>query len=119
MATSKKITDLTALSSATSDDVLVIVDAPAGASPETKKITVANFFGNVQANAVFTQPIKLTSNVFVYSGSATTRAGVISQVGASGANGSVYLSTAGKIYLKVNTAGANTDWQRVTTTAVD
>jgi hypothetical protein len=46
MAT-KKVTELTALTNATSDDLLLIVDDPSG-SPETKKITVGNLLGNVK-----------------------------------------------------------------------
>ena len=41
----KKISELTALTSASSDDLLVIVDAPSGTAA-TKKITVGNLFGN-------------------------------------------------------------------------
>jgi hypothetical protein len=56
----------------------------------------------------------------IFSGNATTRDAVNTQIGTAGSNGSIYLSTAGKIYLKVSSTGAAaTDWQRVTTTAVD
>jgi hypothetical protein len=56
----------------------------------------------------------------VFTGTATTRAAVNAQVSTAGSNGSIYLSTAGKIYLRVDGTGvATTDWQRVTTTAVD
>lgn len=49
--TAKKISELNTLTSATSDDLLVVVDNPSG-SPETKKITVANFVGNVASNTL-------------------------------------------------------------------
>lgn len=42
----KKITELTELSPAKQGDLLVIVDSPTG-TPITKKITIANLFGNV------------------------------------------------------------------------
>ena len=62
----------------------------------------------------------LPGGPIVFTGNATTRAAVNTQVGAAGSNGSLYLSTAGKMYLRVNGTGvAATDWQRVTTTAVD
>jgi hypothetical protein len=64
--------------------------------------------------------LTLPGGPVVFTGAATTRSGVNTQVGTAGSNGSIYLSTAGKIYLKVSDTGAAaTDWQRVTTTAVD
>ena len=63
---------------------------------------------------------KLPGGPVVFTGNAATRAAVNTQVGAVGSNGSLYLSTTGRMYLKVNITGvATTDWQRVTTTAVD
>lgn len=47
---SKKITDLTALSVVTPDDLILVVDM---AGPTTNKVTAANFFGNVTPNTVF------------------------------------------------------------------
>ncbi len=57
----------------------------------------------------------------VFVGAQTTRAGVIGEIDNTCQIGSIYLSTAGKEYLKVaNTATpAITDWQKVTTTAAD
>lgn len=49
MATTKKVTDLTALTTATGDDLLYIVNDPSG-TPGSRKITVTNFFANVQTN---------------------------------------------------------------------
>lgn len=48
----KKISQLTALSTTTSDDLLLIVDDPNG-TPASKNITVKNFFGAIPANTVF------------------------------------------------------------------
>ena len=45
----KKISELTVLTSASGDDLLVIVDDPSGTAV-TKKITVSNLFGNSIAN---------------------------------------------------------------------
>lgn len=50
MAT-KKITDLSAASAVTGDDLLLTVDM---AGPTTYKITVANFFASVPSQATFT-----------------------------------------------------------------
>lgn len=67
-----------------------------------------------------TGSLKLPNGPTVFTGNATTRAAVNTQVGTAGSNGSIYLSTAGKMYLRVDVTGtATTDWQRVTTTAVD
>lgn len=64
--------------------------------------------------------LSLPNGPVVFAGNATTRVGVNTQIGSTGSNGSIYLSTAGKMYLKVAGTGvANDDWQRVTTTAVD
>jgi len=61
---SKKITELTTLSNASPDDLLVIVDDPAGV-PETKKITVGSFFGNVATNTVFKSSVTSNGGVTV------------------------------------------------------
>lgn len=144
MAVAKKISELTALTSASTDDLLVVVDDPSG-SAATKKITVGNFYGNVQATTLFQNTVtvnstfsvgnstvygsinsssialKGTSNVVIIKGSATTRSGLRTDISDSSAisNGSIYLSTAGKMYLKVNNANAATDWEKVTTSAAD
>lgn len=87
-------------------------------------------YGNYPVNIVVNSNINWTfgtdssltlpNGPVVFTGNATTRVGVNTQIGSTGSNGSIYLSTAGKIYLKIsNTGVANDDWQRVTTTAVD
>lgn len=68
----------------------------------------------VSANAGNTGP-----GMSVFAGAQTTRLGVLNEVVSTAAIGSIYMSTAGKMYVKVANAGANTDWQRVTTTAAD
>ena len=82
----------------------------------TSGISVGNSTVNTSANSTTLSVV----NVLILSGSASTRLGVNTEIGSTGSNGSIYLSTAGKIYLKVaNTGVATDDWQRVTTTAVD
>lgn len=53
------------------------------------------------------------------SGDKTTRATVLAEVPSDLAIGSLYLSTAGKLYVKAANAGAATDWEKVTQTAAD
>lgn len=61
--------------------------------------------------------------VTVVTGKATTRAQVLAQCPASSPDnvgiGSLYLSSAGKMYVRVAAAGAATDWEKVTSTAAD
>jgi hypothetical protein len=82
-------------------------------------ISVGNTTVNATVNSSSFHLRTSLGNVAIYSGSATTRSGVLSQVGSTAANGSLYLSTAGKMYLRVNNANSATDWQKVTTTAAD
>lgn len=55
----------------------------------------------------------------IYSGAQTTRDTVRAEVGLGGAIGSIYMSSAGKQYVKVANADATADWERVTTSAAD
>jgi hypothetical protein len=61
----------------------------------------------------------LANGARIYSGAQTTRDGVRGEVGTGGSIGSIYLSSAGKMYLKVANANATTDWEKVTTSAAD
>ena len=54
----KKVSQLTALASPSSEDLLLITDDPNG-TPASKNITVKNFFGAVPANTVFTGAINI------------------------------------------------------------
>jgi len=60
----RKISELTALTTASGDDLLVIVDSPA-ASPTTKKITLNNLFANVSSNTVFTNNVTVSGNTIL------------------------------------------------------
>lgn len=60
----KKITELTALTNHSSDDLLVIVDSPAN-NAVTKKITVANFFANVSTNVTFKNTVTISNTLTV------------------------------------------------------
>ena len=48
----KRITGLPALTTTSKDDVLLVVDDPAG-TPTNKKVSVQNFFSNVESESVF------------------------------------------------------------------
>lgn len=65
MATTKKVTDLTALTAATGDDLLYIVNDPSG-TPGSRKITVNNF-----ANSIKSQVSAIIPNTTVTANSVT------------------------------------------------
>jgi len=60
MAT-KKITELTAANTLSGNSLLVAVTDPSGAAT-TKKITVANFLGNVSTNTSFNSNVLFAAN---------------------------------------------------------
>lgn len=60
MAT-KKITELPAANTLSGNSLIVAVTDPSGAAT-TRKITVANLFGNVSTNTIFTANVSLTAN---------------------------------------------------------
>lgn len=60
----KKVTQLTALTTSHSGDLLLVIDDPNG-TPVSKKMTVKNFFATVPANTTFSQ-----ANVTITSSSA-------------------------------------------------
>ena len=65
MATTKKVTDLTALTTATGDDLLYIVNDPSG-TPGSRKITVTNFTNSIRtANTSTTGVVKVGNNLTI------------------------------------------------------
>ena len=93
----------------------VSVDGPAG-----KRVTGVACLVNPAGNSIFgsaNMVVAGTTNIYV--GSQTTRDTVRAEVGTAAAIGSVYFSSAGKVYIKVANAAATTDWQKVTATAAD
>ena len=48
----KRISGLTAMTTASKDDILLVVDDPAG-TPINKKITIEKFFSNVESTSLF------------------------------------------------------------------
>lgn len=61
---SKKISELTAVSSAVANDVLVVVTNTA-TTPTAKKITVGNLFANVAANTTFSGRVNVANTISV------------------------------------------------------
>jgi hypothetical protein len=83
-----KISELTALTSISGDDLLVIVDDPSG-TPTTKKVTVANLLGNSAANVVI-------QNVTPANGTITVTKGTIMFDSSF-----IYIATANNVIKKV------------------
>ena len=84
----KKISELTALTSISGGDLLVIVDDPTG-TPVTKKVTVANLLGNSAANVVI-------QNVTPANGTITVTKGTIMFDSSF-----IYIATANNVIKKV------------------
>jgi len=60
--------------------------------------------------------MELSSGAKIFTGSAANENAVYAAVGAIDATGSVYISTAGGIYIQVANNGADADWQKITST---
>ena len=84
----KKISELTALTTISGDDLLVIVDDPSG-TPVTKKVTVANLLGNSAANVVI-------QNVTPANGTITVKKGTVMFDSSF-----IYIATANNVIKKV------------------
>lgn len=81
----KKISELTALTAPSTDDLLVIVDAPAG-NAVTKQVTVQNFFNNSAANVTVGNTYYLSANNLVVRRKATP----VTSSGTSDLQGSIW-----------------------------
>lgn len=64
----KKITDLTAVTSMTGDDLIVIVDS---SGPTTYKMTVADFCNNIPSNTTFSANVTMNLNLTANTATAT------------------------------------------------
>jgi len=60
----KKVSALTAATSTTSEDLLLVIDDPNG-TPASKKITVRNFFGAIPSNTVFNARVNVKANTTI------------------------------------------------------
>lgn len=61
----KKISELIAITNLSSDDLLITVNDPAG-TPESRKVTVGNLFGNVEAQATFKRNVTHSGNTVTH-----------------------------------------------------
>jgi hypothetical protein len=100
------------------------IGGPSDAVLLVEEMTLVNTGWNyiIDANGV-KSPTKafarLQNGSVVYYGDSNTRDAVRAEVGLSGAIGSMYLNTLGKIYLKIANANATGDWQSLTSVAAD
>jgi hypothetical protein len=96
--------------------ILEVTAGDAAGQKPTGKVILVDSSGR---SLVVANGARVGGTSMAYYGACTTRATLRAEVGTGGAIGSTYQSSAGKLYLKVAAAGADTDWQRVTTTAAD
>lgn len=71
----KKVSELTALNKLSGDDLLLVVNDPAG-TPQSRKISVGNVFGNVEVATTHRAAVTFTSNVVFTSTKVTSTANV-------------------------------------------
>lgn len=93
----KKISELTNLTTPVGEDLLVIVDDPSG-TPETKKITVTNFVGNVVPNTHLRGTLTVNGAIILAGNTVLTKtlsvSNTVSVVGNVNVNGSLLVSNA-------------------------
>jgi len=69
----KKVSELTTLAAVSGDDLLMVVNDPAGA-PASRKINVASFVGNISSNTVHTGLFQTSANSIIAGTTATVSA---------------------------------------------
>lgn len=96
----KKVSELTALANAAGEDLLLIIDDPSG-TPESKKITVANFFGNVATNTLIRNTLTVNGAVLLAGNTSISKTLTVSNnvniTGNIGINGSISVANAAVI----------------------
>ena len=60
----KKVSELTAITSISGDDLLLVVNDPNG-TPESRKVTIENFFSAVDAAADFQENVTIRGSLFI------------------------------------------------------
>jgi hypothetical protein len=100
------------------------VAGPADAAYLVEEMTLVNTGWNyiLDANGVknpFHAFARMPNGGIVYYGTQTTRDAVRTEVGLTGAIGSLYVTTIGKLYLKVANANATADWQSIASAVAD
>ena len=111
----KKVSELTAINHLSRDDVLMVVNDPGG-SPASRKITHANFFGNVVSETVHTGRTTLRANTTIngttltvsanstFNGTVTYNNGITFNQGATFSNTNVNVFAGGLIVNGTTTA---------------
>ena len=96
----KKVSELTALANAAGEDLLLIIDDPSG-TPESKKITVANFFGNVATNTLIRNTLTVNGAVLLAGNTSISKTLTVSNnvniTGNIGISGSISVANAAVI----------------------
>lgn len=66
----KKVSELTALTNVSGDDLLLVVNDPNG-TPDSRKVTVSNFFANVVSETTHKSRVNFKANT-IYTGTVMT-----------------------------------------------
>ena len=74
---------------------------------------------NTGQSGTMVSDIKLSSGARIFTGSAANGNAVYAEVGTVDATGSMYITTAGALYVQVANAGSEADWYKCTTTNAD
>jgi len=69
----KKVTELTAITSISGDDLLLVVNDPLG-TPDSRKVTVANFFGGVASATTHNGTVTFNANTTIAGSKSTVSA---------------------------------------------
>lgn len=70
-----------------------------------------------ETSAVWAIQFSTSGNMRIFTGTAADVAAVYAEVGTIDSTGSIYLSSAGSLFVQVANAAASTDWKAVTLTA--
>ena len=69
----KKVTELTAITSVSGDDLLLVVNDPSG-TPESRKVTVSNLFASVDSDTVHSGKVTFSANTTISGNKSTVSA---------------------------------------------
>jgi len=81
---------------------------------ELRNPALRKFFSKVFGSSDTDYAMQLSGGVRIFTGAAVNVAGVYGEVGAKDAIGSIYLSSAGYLFVQVANGAATTDWKLVT-----
>ena len=84
---------------------------------ELRNPALRKFFSKVFGSSDTDYAMELSGGVRIFTGAAIDVAAVFAEVGTKDAVGSIYLSTAGLLFVQVANTGAATDWKAVASVA--